>query len=73
MSFSSIKLSGIPVAGLNSKLNVWMRKVRTRSIEVLAICSPRQFRFPMYVCKEEGVQVFVGAAAPAVRMAHLHT
>jgi hypothetical protein len=27
----------------------------------------------MYVCKEEGVQVFVGAAAPAVRMAHLHT
>jgi predicted amidohydrolase YtcJ len=26
-----------------------------------------------YVCKEEGVQVFVGAAAPAVRMAHLHT
>jgi hypothetical protein len=29
--------------------------------------------FPPNVCKEEGVQVFVGAAAPAVRMAHLHT
>jgi hypothetical protein len=27
----------------------------------------------MYVCKEEGVQVFVGAAAPAVRMALLYT